>query len=342
MNPLRLTAAFLALALLLVTPAAALAAAPPDVVFATAEQGRAVLTQRDDFVERLSPFDRAARLKRDSAVSEREFLSFVGANVADWNAAQSQRVTTALDTVRENFRASKLTFPAGIMLIHTTGKEEGGAAYTRASAIVLPTGVLADKDQDLVQVLSHELFHVISRREPRLRDRLYRSIGFEACPEFVFPAALADRRITNPDAPRNDHRIKVDFAGQQIWAIPVLYADSAYTSNRGGEFFNYLQFRLALSEPELATRPAGGEPRFVEVKALQGFFEQVGRNTQYLIHPEEILADNFAIAIAGKADVPTPSVPQQILRIMHEAVAAVGNGRGAATAAPGHVARLKD
>jgi hypothetical protein len=31
----------------------------------------------------------------------------------------------------------------------------------------------------------------------------------------------------------------------------------------------------------------------VAPQELQGLFEQVGRNTQYLAHPEEILADNF-------------------------------------------------
>ena len=28
---------------------------------------------------------------------------------------------------------------------------------------------------------------------------------------------------------------------------------------------------------------------------LEGLYEQIGRNTAYLFHPEEILADNFAI-----------------------------------------------
>jgi hypothetical protein len=79
----------------------------------------------------------------------------------------------------------------------------------------------------------------------------------------------------------------------------------------------------------------------VELKDLQGFFERVGRNTQYLIHPEEILADNFAIAIAGKTDVPSPMIPQEMLRIMHGASTSTAGNAGS-PAAPARVPPPKD
>jgi hypothetical protein len=79
-----------------------------------------------------------------------------------------------------------------------------------------------------------------------------------------------------------------------------------------------------------ANAPAGGDRHLVELKELQGFFEQVGRNTQYLIHPEEILADNFAIAISGQTDVKSPAIPREILRIMQEK----SGGQAAPGAAP--------
>ena len=39
--------------------------------FATVEEGKQVLTSRDDYVERMSAFDRAARLKKNKVVPER-------------------------------------------------------------------------------------------------------------------------------------------------------------------------------------------------------------------------------------------------------------------------------
>ena len=41
---------------------------------------------------------------------------------------------------------------------------------------------------------------------------------------------------------------------------------------------------------------------------ISGFFEQVGRNTDYIIHPEEILAENFALLMIGKRDVASPEI----------------------------------
>ena len=49
----------------------------------------------DDFVARLSPFDRAARLKTDREVSEQEYLQFVGRNVLDWTAEDKAAVQSA-------------------------------------------------------------------------------------------------------------------------------------------------------------------------------------------------------------------------------------------------------
>jgi hypothetical protein len=58
----------------------------------------------------------------------------------------------------------------------------------------------------------------------------------------------------------------------------------------------------------------GAAPRVVGVEQVSGFFEMVGRNTDYIIHPEEILADNFALLRFADDDVPSP----QILRKMRE------------------------
>ena len=44
------------------------------VIFSTVENGKKILGQRDDFVVNMSPFDRAARMKTDKVVSEKEYL----------------------------------------------------------------------------------------------------------------------------------------------------------------------------------------------------------------------------------------------------------------------------
>jgi len=291
----------------------AAAATSPSFLFATQEQARAALDSRDDFVQRMSSFDRAARLKTDVDVSEREYLDFVSENVLPWEEGpDKQRVAQALISVAARLGEMNIPLPRDILVIRTTGREEGGAAYTRGHSIVLPDTVLADPGLDLVKLISHETFHVLSRNSEMLRADAYKVIGFTQCPEFSFPADLADRRITNPDAPRNEHCIEVRHGGTPVRAIPILYARTPrYDPKNGGEFFDYLEFRLALLSPDAEP---GSEARLVGVGEVQGFFEQVGRNTDYIIHPEEILADNFALLFVESSPAPTPAIPAAVLK----------------------------
>jgi hypothetical protein len=48
------------------------------------------------------------------------------------------------------------------------------------------------------------------------------------------------------------------------------------------------------------------------------FFEQVGRNTNYVIHPEEILADNFALLVLDEHNVPSPEILEKTQRILEQ------------------------
>jgi hypothetical protein len=101
------------------------------VAFATADEGRKILTARDDFIRALSPFDRAARVKTDKDVSEKEFLEFVGRSVLDWTEAEKASLVSALERLKAPFDRLALPWPKVIHAVKTTGNEEGGAAYTR-------------------------------------------------------------------------------------------------------------------------------------------------------------------------------------------------------------------
>jgi hypothetical protein len=302
--------------------------------FAIAADARELLTVRDDFVDRMSPFDRAARLKSGDEVSVEQYLDFVGKQTLDWTAAEQTKVEAALAAIRPKLVELAVPLPETVHLVRTTGHEEGGAAYTRGTAIVLPSGELAAmNDARLRKTLAHELFHVLSRAQPELKEQLYAAIGFAPCGELPFPESLADRRITNPDAPRNDHAIEVDVAGERRWVVPVLYSRTPkYDARVGGEFFNYLEFRLLVVDRDEAGAATAslvaGEPQLVEPGEVGNFFEQVGRNTQYIIHPEEILADNFALLVLGETSAKSPEVLRKMESIVRDHAKAATPDKG--------------
>ena len=58
------------------------------------------------------------------------------------------------------------------------------------------------------------------------------------------------------------------------------------------------------------------KPQLLSIKDVGQFFEQIGRNTGYIIHPEEILAENFALLLSGSSELETPELIQKIKRLL--------------------------
>jgi hypothetical protein len=199
------------------------------------------------------------------------------------------------------------------MFVKTTGAEEGRAFYTRDTAIMMPEKETAAADEELLRkTIAHELFHILSQNNPDLREKLYRLIGFTSCDEIDFPAQFKSRKITNPDAPRNDHAIRVQVDGKEVSVVPVLFSSAPnYDPARGGEFFNYLQLSFLPKDSK-------SQAQFLALQQISGFFEQIGRNTNYIIHPEEILAENFALLVTDKRDVPSPEILEKMRRVLEQ------------------------
>jgi hypothetical protein len=58
----------------------------------------------------------------------------------------------------------------------------------------------------------------------------------------------------------------------------------------------------------------------LDPQATPAYFDRIGRNTKYIIHPDEILADNFTLLVFG-VDKPTSPAVLAALRERLEPVA---------------------
>lgn len=291
--------------------------------FATPEQGIAVVTARDRFVKSMSRFDRQARLMTGDEVGEEDYLRFVGQQVRDWKPPEIEKLSRVLATIRSKLEAFEVPFPELIRLVKTTGVEEAGAAYCRENAVVLPQRIVDGAEAGLESLLIHELFHVLSSQNAPLRQQLYGVIGFQKCPDVPLPKALQDRKITNPDGPIIDAYIELNHEGQRIRAVPVLYAKSDYDGTAKGTFFAYLTFRLLIVEEDNGVwSPAllKGEPQLLEPRpdVTPSYFEQIGENTGYIIHPDEILADNFVHLVKGTTKLKTPAIVEGMRKFLEK------------------------
>jgi hypothetical protein len=293
------------------------------VELADVDRGAQILRTEDAFIQALSPLDRQLRLRVERAVSQQELLEFQATQVRPWTSPQSRKLAAAVAAIAEKLGTRQLPWPERIAVIQTTGLEEGDAAYCRGGAIVLPASKVALPERALENLLAHELFHILSAHHDQLRRRLYRIVGFEPCGEFELPPGLGPRRLTNPDAPRLDYAINLGDPAAPRFAVPLLYSErERYDARRGGGLFNYLTFKLLLVEKHQDHwRPSlvDGREALVDPDQEAEFHRQIGRNTTYIIHPEEILAENFVHWLNRRQDLPTPRILDELDRVLRSA-----------------------
>ena len=288
------------------------------VHFATPEQGKSRLAKNDAYIKGLSPFERAAKILKAGPVSTEEYIDFIGAQTLEWNENDKAKLKKIIQIASSELAPYARHIPPDIYLIKTTGKDEGAAPYTRGISIVLPNRTVRQSAKGLERLFYHELFHIISRKNTKLRDELYALIGFHPCGVVSLPDNLMPRRISNPDAPVVEHCIRVTENDMPHWVAPVLFSRiPEYDPKVGGTFFRYLEMRLMAIDRDTA-KPIlrDDKPVMFQPREVEGFFEQIGNNTSYILHPEETLANNFVFLITKKQGLTNPEIPEKIEAIL--------------------------
>lgn len=194
------------------------------VRFASLEEGRRVLGARDEFIMAMSAYDRAARMgiARDN-VSEEEFLKFSASCTLPWTAAEISSVSLALEALKPAARELKLDLPERILLVKSSGADaiESHPSHTRGEAIVIAARELAQPMDRLRSVVAHQVFHILTRRDPALRARLYELLGYRICEPIELPEPLNTYRITTPESPLLDHITTVTEQGKPVTVVPA-------------------------------------------------------------------------------------------------------------------------
>jgi len=205
-------------------------------------------------------------------------------------------------------------FPKHLQLIKLKGNHYGpGAFYTREQTILIPQGVLKEKQRaSFYETMLHEIFHIYSRYHPERRRDLYELIGFKKLdvPEDLsMESSLKKRLLLNPDGIDLRYAIELKEAGKPLFAVPILAANSLGYETDKPEFFDYLQFNLypiqSLYSRTIKVISQNDGSSRLNLKTIEGFYEQIQKNTDYIIHPDEILADNFIFLIQAKQDART-------------------------------------
>ena len=216
------------------------------VRFASVAEGQAVLARSDAWV-RATEATRAAVLGVKPPVCRlSRLLAFSAATALLWQADQEARWRRALESIGPRLLELGVPLPDEVLLINTDGRDAAGRGpTTRGRAVVLPSAAIpsAPSGPGDALLLAHELFHVVSRHDPALATRLYRTIGFETAPPLRWPAAWLPLRIAGTHAPFDHHAMPVAIDGRATRVMPVLVAKRAELAP-GESFFSVMDVRL--------------------------------------------------------------------------------------------------
>lgn len=204
-------------------------------------------------------------------------------------------------------------FPIELKLIKTKGQHYGdGVFYTRDNMIIIPQNELDDFSVEIfTEVMAHEIAHIYTRLHPEIKTALYDLIGFQklncSTEELLIPSELKERILLNPDGIDYTYAVRLrESRDSFFWALPIIASNKEEFDSAEPDFFNYIDFQLYPVKEnyggkyEVIVNDYG--PSTINPYFREDFLEQIKDNTDYIIHPDEIIADNFKLLLLSQTN----------------------------------------
>ncbi len=300
--------------------------------YASASEGRELLQSNEEYYAHFSQNDLDYRMQKTGATME-EYQAFAAEQVLDFTDDEKANIDARMDQMANKLRDNGYTLPPldEIVFVKTTMAEECDVgAYTHETTIFLSeylfslddyageggngtdaTGEVAAREDDLLtQILWHELFHCLTRCNPDFRADMYPLIHFTVHgTDYAIPPSVVEYHISNPDVEHHDSSAVFVIDGKEVECF-CDFVTTRHFEKEGDNFFDVGTTALV---------PVDGSDTYYTPEQAANFDEVFGANTDYVIDPDECLADNFAYAmIYGKEGpdedgYPTPRIIDGIL-----------------------------
>lgn len=281
---------------------------------ASANEAIDIVTADDAYMRGLTPADLSIRLQLRDGGAPAQLKAQYAAGVTVWSEAETARLTALVEREREKIATLAAWLPDTVLFIKGSRAIDGGLPHTRANAIVFgPT--LPASEEGLASLFYHELFHILSRHvSATARESLYGIVGFERCASVTLPPSLRARGVSNPDVEDGAFTVQVEGGPEgTLDLMPYLTANPERFDPAKPVFQSYFQLvflnmKRGPRDSCALVQATGATSIFPPAAVQAALFKRTGRNTNYVFHAEETLADNFAFLMTGKTDVPDPWV----------------------------------
>lgn len=280
----------------------------------------------DHFFEQITPIDVALQTHSNAPLSMRRdsmlkmYRAYLETDVASFTAEEQAFMSKVFADVYSIFlNIAPKYYPDEVKIIKTKGNHYGDEAYyTRENMIVVPAAALKNPNYDeFLRTMLHEMSHLITRLNPQMKAKLYALIGFKKMETpLSIPDSLSSRLLINPDGCDRNWATELTAAdGKTVYATPLIYAKTDKTDPKKGLFdqmgFAYYEILPSADNKKLqvATRAPRQQSTLDNSNLSKLFTEKF--NTAYIIHPDEIIAENFAHLAIDSRPATNGKTPQK-------------------------------
>lgn len=281
--------------------------------FATRAEAQMLITDIDNFTNKLNSLDIDLRLNKENG-RKSELLRLAMNETMNWSEADKKKVSDAFKSLQTKISKQKLNikYPMDIVFVKTSMKEEFNvAAYTRKNWIALGDSLLKVSNQEQMEyIIAHEFFHLISRANKEFKKKAYSIIGFNVVDrEIFFPVDIIEKKISNPDIEAYDSYAEFTINGTLQKCSMIIYSNSSKTT---GTLDEHLNVGLIPLNESLLPIQVDGKTTIYNIEQAEDFYNKIGKNTKYIINPEEIMAENFALLLTQKKNLPNPEIIEKL------------------------------
>lgn len=284
--------------------------------FADAAEASSLLLSNRDYYENLNQNDLNFRMQKLGATLE-ELEAFAAEQTLDFTDEEKAAVDDEMAFIEAACLECGYHLPAtdGIVFCKTTTAEEcdAGGGYTHGTQVYLGQDILdygiSDDPEDRLffrEVVTHELFHCLTRNHPEFRAAMYAILGFTVeDADYDFAPAIREKIISNPDVEHHNSHAAFEIDGE-MRECAVVFTTGKPFEKPGDRFFDDMVTGLVPID-DLSTMYIADD--------ATNFWDVFGENMNYVIDPEETLADNFSFAIVygtDSAEYATPAIIEAI------------------------------
>ncbi len=284
--------------------------------FADQEEAVSCYLSNDDYFNGFSTCDLQYKMQDKDGTVE-ELKEFGASQMEEFTDEEKAAIRELFDEMEETLANNGYSIPdlGDVTLIKSTQKEENDSgAYTHGTQIylgqILTDYICSDEEDKRLtgkRVLWHELFHCLTRNNPDFRKDMYSIIHFTVQDEdYELPPSVFEKYISNPDVEHHNSYATFNINGESKDCFAALIATKPF-EKEGDSFFDCMTRALV---------PVDGSDTYYLPEEAENFWDIFGRNTDYVIDPEECMADNFSFAMTygiGGREYKNPEIIEAIL-----------------------------